>query len=208
MRDAHPVPLSPNSNEFYPSRNNTFTDGHTRGVGTASYAAPEQITENDYGPEVDIFALGIILLELFSNFTSEHERASAFHNLRHHRSVEPWMHRSYPEVASLVLACTNTDRNKRPTATDILKASVFHDEVSCTELYRVEVKSLKDEIGRRDNLIDRQRDLLQERDREIEELRRRLERVEAGNNVGVRNDEVCDRIEDVDGSSFSSVGDY
>lgn len=171
MRDAQP--MSPNSNEYYPSGN--FTDGHTAGVGTASYAAPEQITENDYGSEVDIFALGIILLELFSNFTSEHERAKAFYNLRHQRELAQWMHRTYPEVSQLVLDCTQTDCRKRPTATDI--RNVFH-ESNCTELYRAEVTALKDEIDMRDTVIDMQNNLLKEKDREIEVLRQRLSRME------------------------------
>ena len=61
------------------------------GVGTVSYASPEQID----GLEVDIFALGMILLELFSNFTSEREQSKAFHNCCHCRELEQWMHRTY-----------------------------------------------------------------------------------------------------------------
>lgn len=178
MRDA-------NSNEYYPARN--FTDGHTAGVGTASYAAPEQITENDYGSEVDIFALGIILLELFSNFTSEHERAKAFYSLRHQRELDQWMHRTYPEVSRLVLDCTETDYRKRPTANDIL--NVFH-ESNCAELYKAEVTALKDEIDMRDTVIDMQNDLLNEKDREIKELRQRLSRMEAVQSTAILDTQV------------------
>lgn len=203
MREAHPVSLSPTSKEYFPSRK--FADGHTAGVGTASYAAPEQITENDYGPEVDIFALGIILLELFSNFTSEHERAKAFYNLRHGRELEPWMHRTYPEVATLVLACTQTDRRKRPTASEILNAGVFHEE-SCAEVFKSEVNALKNEIGRRDNLIDQQKDMLKEKDREIEELRKRL--MEAGSPVPKQLATANAQDHDEEASFSSSDNDY
>ena len=55
---------------------------HTAGVGTASYASPEQIATKTYGTAADIYSLGLILLELFSNFTSDHERAKAFHDCR------------------------------------------------------------------------------------------------------------------------------
>ena len=93
------------SSEFFTSRN-FGNDGRTAGGGTASYAATEQITETDNGPEVDIFALGTILLELFSKLISEHERAKVFHNCCHHRKLEQWMHRIYLEVSTLALACT------------------------------------------------------------------------------------------------------
>jgi serine/threonine protein kinase len=49
---------------------------HTSGLGTASYAAPEQIaTTGEYTVKVDIFAAGIVLFELFNVFSSLHERA-------------------------------------------------------------------------------------------------------------------------------------
>lgn len=178
MRDAHPV--SPGSNEFFPSRNYS-DDGHTAGVGTASYAAPEQITDTHYGPEVDIFALGMILLELFSNFTSEHERAKAFHNCRHRRELEPWLQGTYPEVSALVLACTQNERSRRPTTSDIQNAGVYHERGSCAEIIRAELSALKVEIAHRDNLIEKQKDLLEKKDKVIEDLRRRLSEVESRN---------------------------
>ena len=55
------------------------------GIGTVSYAAPEQISSKVgfYGLPVDVFSLGLILLELFCGFQSEHERARAFHAIRY-----------------------------------------------------------------------------------------------------------------------------
>ena len=79
------------SSEFFTSRN-FGNDGRTAEGGTAFYAAMEQITETDNGPEVDIFALGMILLELFSKLISEHERAKMLHNCCHRRELEQWMH--------------------------------------------------------------------------------------------------------------------
>ncbi|KAL3796137.1 hypothetical protein HJC23_000640 [Cyclotella cryptica] len=192
MREAHPGPLSPSSNEFFTSKN-FVKDGHTAGVGTASYAAPEQITDTHYGPEVDIFALGMILLELFSNFTSEHERAKAFHNCRHRRELEPSLQRTYPEVSTLVLACTQNDRSRRPTTSDIQNAGVYHERGSCAEIIRGELSALRVEIAHRDSLIEKQKDLLDEKEREIQDLRRRLSEVGAGTLLqsnSARDDEV------------------
>ena len=47
---------------------------HTSGVGTRLYMAPEIRDGDIYSYPVDIFALGIILLELFSTFGTESER--------------------------------------------------------------------------------------------------------------------------------------
>ncbi|EEC42765.1 predicted protein, partial [Phaeodactylum tricornutum CCAP 1055/1] len=40
--------------------NDTWRDPLTAGVGTASYAAPEQVSSGSYGKEADIFSLGLI----------------------------------------------------------------------------------------------------------------------------------------------------
>ncbi len=179
-------------------------DVHTAGVGTASYAAPEQITQKTYGPSVDIFALGLILLELFSNFTSEHERANAFHDCRHHGELAPWMKRTYPEVSSLVLACTQKDERRRPTASDIQAASVFQERGSGAEIFRAELRVLKGELTRKDSVIRAQRDQISEKDEMIERLTRRL--AEAGIGVGTENDSARSVVDDV--SSSSSEDDY
>ena len=47
---------------------------HTGGVGTRLYMAPELRNSESYSYPVDIFALGIILLELFSIFGTQTER--------------------------------------------------------------------------------------------------------------------------------------
>lgn len=83
----------------------------TQGVGTSSYAAPEQLQSKSYGSEADIFSLGLILLELFSSFDSEHERAKIFHDCR--RGILPNRFirgDSYlKNVGELILACTSID---------------------------------------------------------------------------------------------------
>mmetsp|Transcript_39804 Transcript_39804/g.60113 ORF Transcript_39804/g.60113 Transcript_39804/m.60113 type:complete len:592 (+) Transcript_39804:1017-2792(+) len=92
---------------------------HTGGVGTVSYAAPEQISSEKYGPEADIYSLGLILLELFSTFDSAHERASVFRDCRTNGTLPPRIVRLYPEVASLIRECTRSDPMERPTARGI-----------------------------------------------------------------------------------------
>jgi len=166
----------------------TFNDVHTKGVGTASYAAPEQISQKHYGPKADIFSLGLILLELFSNFTSDHERAKAFHDCRYRGELAPWMKRTYPEVSALVLACTHQDWRLRPSASEIQAAALFRETGNGVEIYRAELRSLKKEMLKKDDVIQMQKDQLEEKDSIIENLKRQLKMSESRN--GVRSS-VC-----------------
>ena len=166
MRDANRVDIDPQTNAIIlPLGLND--DNHTAGVGTASYASPEQITSKTYGTAADIFSLGLITLELFSNFTSEHERAKAFHDCRHNREVAPWMKRYYPEVSALILACTQIDWTRRPSAKDILSTAVFQESGNGAEILRAELRT-------KDRLIQSQKEQLKEKDELIERLQLRL----------------------------------
>ena len=192
-----------------------INDDHPAGVGTASYAAPEQISQKHYGPSADIFSLGLILLELFSNFTSEHERAKAFHDCRHHGEIASWMKRTYPEVSTLVLACTQSDWKRRPSASDIQAAGVFQERGSGIEIFRAELSALKVEMSMKENVIQRQREELKAKDEMIESLKRRLEKVEAGSGVDtmidagvVKNVFHGDPIDSDDSIGSSNDDDY
>jgi serine/threonine protein kinase len=154
--------------------NGNGSGNHTVGVGTASYASPEQTTSGLYGPAADVFSLGLILLELLSNFTSEHERARAFHDCRHGRDLAPWMRRDHPEAHALILACTQADWTRRPSASDIQAAGLFHEGGNGTEIFWAELRTLRMEGARKDRLIESQAERLKEKADIIEDLRRRL----------------------------------
>lgn len=63
---------------------------HSIGVGTTSYAAPEQLGEHShsgrgqgvYGAPADVYSFGLILFELFHGLSTEMERYLAFQRLR------------------------------------------------------------------------------------------------------------------------------
>lgn len=154
--------------------NGNGSGNHTVGVGTASYASPEQTTSGLYGPAADVFSLGLILLELLSNFTSEHERARAFHDCRQGRDLAPWMRRDHPEAHALILACTQADWTRRPSASDIQAAGLFHEGGNGTEIFWTELRTLRMEAARKDRLIESQAERLKEKADIIEDLRRRL----------------------------------
>ncbi|KAM4867404.1 interferon-induced, double-stranded RNA-activated protein kinase [Thomomys bottae] len=54
----------------------------TTGTGTRLYMSPEQLSSEEYGKEVDIFSLGLILAELLCKITTVTETVKIFENLR------------------------------------------------------------------------------------------------------------------------------
>ena len=101
----------------------SWQDPLTAGVGTASYAAPEQVTTQTYGMRADIFSLGLILLEMFCCFTTEHERMQTFSDCRHRRDIPSWISHDYPTAAKAILDCTDPNPSNRPSAEDLLKVA-------------------------------------------------------------------------------------
>mmetsp|Transcript_16936 Transcript_16936/g.36712 ORF Transcript_16936/g.36712 Transcript_16936/m.36712 type:complete len:690 (-) Transcript_16936:161-2230(-) len=216
VRDANNTHIGADNNNHPSSQTNAiilptgYIDDniHTAGVGTASYASPEQITSENYTTAADIYSLGLILLELFGNFTSEHERAKAFHECRRDRAVAPWMKRYYPEVSALILACTQEDWERRPTAMDIRAAGVFQEKGNGVEIFRAELRALKVEMARKDGVIQSQKEEMREKEEMIENLRRRLEEVESGMGVKAAARTVGKIPVGVDDSYSTSDDDY
>lgn len=84
-------------------------------VGTAGYLAPEQLTDADPGPAVDVYALGLVLLECLTaqpEYTgSEIEAAVA--RLGRQPRVPTWLSPTWHVVLT---AMTARHPSKRPTA--------------------------------------------------------------------------------------------
>jgi serine/threonine protein kinase len=101
------------------SGNDAWSEHHTAGVGTASYAAPEQVVTQTYGTPADIFSLGLILLELACCFSTEHERLQTFYDCRHRRALPDELN-NVPQLSRVILACTDAKAANRPTAADLI----------------------------------------------------------------------------------------
>lgn len=95
---------------------------HTTGVGTASYASPEQLQGRRYGLRSDMFSLGLMLLELCCCFTTTHERAAAFQSMRNPDGAAPLhLAERAPEIAALAELLCRTTVEHRPSAAGALE---------------------------------------------------------------------------------------
>lgn len=170
-----------------PSRGNLlWQEPLTAGVGTASYASPEQVSSRSYSTEADIFSLGLILLELLSCFSTEHERIKAFQDCRHLRILPDELSRYYPAAAKIVLACTEADPKKRPTAQDLIGINIYdqtlHSPCDLSDRFLTRsfpekdraIRSLEQRLIEQEKAIEECQTKLAEKDRIIEELRHKL----------------------------------
>eukprot|EP00041_Stephanoeca_diplocostata_P037361 m.1410100 g.1410100 ORF g.1410100 m.1410100 type:complete len:961 (-) comp25023_c2_seq13:504-3386(-) len=92
----------------------------TSGVGTGTYASPEQLSLNDYDQKADIYSLGVVLFELLFRFDTAMERLVLLKELRE-GTLPAEFKAEYPEYSKLILQFTAASTADRPTADDILR---------------------------------------------------------------------------------------
>ena len=92
--------------------------------GTYLYQSPEQIENKPYDEKIDIFALGVILVELVSKFNTEFERREILQGLK--KSVYPeYLKEDHLKEYNLVKKMTALDPKDRPNIKEILKDNDF-----------------------------------------------------------------------------------
>jgi len=194
------VPWSTNAITPYTRGSRFFDSVHTSGIGTRSYAAPEQLTTRTYSTAADIFSLGLIFLELICCFETEHERLHNFEQCRQQRGVQRWIMDDYPDLGNIILACTQLDAIKRPSANAILgmlSVRLVHHDMSSipqassfTDLSRIHSipqgsrgdlhnALLRKSIEQRDRELEDHKQQLAEKEREIERLREEMAKLKA-----------------------------
>ena len=97
--------------------------------GTYLYQSPEQINNKPYDEKVDIFALGVILVELVSKFNTEFERSEILQGLK--KSIYPeYLKDGHLKEYNLVKKMTTLDPKERPNIKDIFKDNDFIDLIN------------------------------------------------------------------------------
>lgn len=95
-----------------------FEAVHTEQVGTQLYMSPEQLNGLSYNQKVDVFAMGLILLELLIPFKTQMQRVNVLFKARNNLYSDEFK-MEHPEEHELVKSLLNRSPQKRPTANEI-----------------------------------------------------------------------------------------
>ena len=90
-------------------------------MGTSTYLSPEQETNLAYNEKVDMFALGLILCELCSKFSTYHERVSTLNDLKYKGVLPASMKRNFGVESQIILMMVCNDADSRPSAENLLR---------------------------------------------------------------------------------------
>ena len=95
----------------------------TKGVGTTFYRAPEQLRSSHYDEKIDIYSLGIIMLEMFYQFETNMERHETLNEVtRTYRLPKDFnKNEQYIEHAELIESCLSSRSEDRPSVHKLLE---------------------------------------------------------------------------------------
>ncbi|KAI9350935.1 kinase-like domain-containing protein [Obelidium mucronatum] len=106
------------------------TKTRTTGIGTVTYASPEQLAPSEsysYTSKSDMFSVGIVLFELLHPLGTGMERAQTLTNLRLGVLPEEFVKR-FPKEATLILSLMNKNPEHRPCARETLDVLILSAE--------------------------------------------------------------------------------
>ena len=120
--------------------------------GTTEYMAPELINNEDYGKEIDVWMLGILLYELVHGFSpfrpkrQKFEDSEVIDNIRNHEIL--FYMPTSDEYKELVFNLLETDVNKRYTVDDIFNSN-FVKKYEAEE-FGINYNNNEDNVGEND----------------------------------------------------------
>jgi serine/threonine protein kinase/class 3 adenylate cyclase/formylglycine-generating enzyme required for sulfatase activity len=116
-------------------------EGSTTAVGTPSYMAPEQAQGARIDQRCDIYALGLVLFEMFtgtSAFTGETPMVVALKHIQDAPQNPRDIEHTIPEhIAKAILRCLEKDPEKRFQSVEQLQAAICDDSHSTEKMSRM-----------------------------------------------------------------------
>ncbi|CAN9499970.1 unnamed protein product [Ophioblennius macclurei] len=102
-------------------------------TGTQLYMAPEQISGEVYGQKVDMFALGLILLELLWKFSDNCERKQMWGGIRK-QMLPKEFRETFKQESVVIHSLLSKKPEDRPTASDVkLSLEQLAEKESCVK---------------------------------------------------------------------------
>lgn len=146
-----PVP-SPDSFATRIVRTGSVLSDHTTGVGTSTYAAPEQLKGSEYNTKCDIYSLGIILFELFQKCDTEMERMKCLNDVRS-GIIPDMVQQNWPIQTQYIEQMTNEVPDNRPSAKDMLSGELYKSKDQVINNMRKEIEKLKRQLVEKDKAL-------------------------------------------------------
>lgn len=94
-------------------------------IGTPMYTAPECEKFSNYDYKADVYSLGVILFEIVSAFTTNHERIKKMKWLRKHEKVDGDLRKADPILADFIEVLCRKSPSDRPYAYEVEKLPEF-----------------------------------------------------------------------------------
>ena len=97
-------------------------EDHTAGVGTRSYASPEQMNGSLYDSSSDVYSLGMMLFELLYPMYTGMERQICFSRLRDQCFPDDWsthVGTGFPSIKDLIMKMLSRTPSSRPSAESV-----------------------------------------------------------------------------------------
>ncbi|XP_076449098.1 eukaryotic translation initiation factor 2-alpha kinase 1-like [Babylonia areolata] len=151
----------------------TVAGEHSEGVGTETYAAPEQIKGTRYDNKCDMYSLGIILFEMCNRFTTDMERYKTINDVRQERMPEQFT-KQWPKQEELVQKLTSQTPADRPTAKTVLDwlEQELQDTVTAKE---TKIATQAEQIATQERKIAAQAEQIAAQEREIVTQAKKIE---------------------------------
>jgi len=136
-----------------------WNDDQTAGVGTPSYASPEQMEGSDYDSSTDVFSLGILLFELLYPMYTGMERSICLTKLRQSEFPKSWgatVGKTFASLEDLIRKMMSRVPARRPSAEQVaehIQPLLSEFTILSLDKHSPETMLLRVEAAQRENVL-------------------------------------------------------